>query len=113
MVDPRDDRADEIRPEAFLVQAGRDQVGHGLRRYLALLAQPVHVDLVPEQIRHGGHVGGEARQPEVDVTVREDLGEVVGYSQGLETEAKVACDGHTIFANHGHTGTAICGTGLC
>lgn len=113
MIDTRDDGADEIRAEALLVQAGRDQVGHGLRRDLALLAQPVHVDLVAEQVRHGGHVGGEARQAEVDVAVREDFGEVVGYGQGLKAEPKVACDGHAVFANHGHTGAAICGTDPC
>ena len=113
VVDAGDDGTDEIRAEALLVQAGRDQIGHRLRRDLAFLAQPVHVDLVAEQIRHGGHVGGEARQAEVDVAVREYFGEIVGYGQGLEAEPKVACDGHAVFADHGHTGTAICETGRC
>ena len=112
MIDPCDDGADEIWAEALLVQAGRDQVGHGLRRDLPLLAQPVHVDFVAEQVRHGSHVGGEAREAEVDVAVRENLGEVIGYGQGLEAEAKVARDGHAVFTNHGHTSATICEMGL-
>ncbi len=83
MINPRDDGTDEIRPEALLVQAARDQVGHGLRRDGALLAQPVHVDFVAEEVGDGGHVGGEACEAEVDVAVGEDLREVVGYREGL------------------------------
>lgn len=107
MVDAGNHGADEIRPEALFVQAARDQVGHGLGRDLAFLAQAVHVNFVAEEIRHGRYVRGEARQPQVYVAVAEDFGEVVGYGQGLHPEAEVARDGHAVFTDHSYAGTAV------
>ena len=107
MVDPRHDRADEIRAKPLLVQTARHQVGHGLRRDLALLAQAVHVYFVAEEIRHGGDVGGESREPEVDVAVGEDFWEVIRYREGLEAEAQVAGYGDAVFADHGDAGAAV------
>jgi len=75
---------------------------------LALLAQAVHVDLVTEQLADGLDIGGETSQAKVYVAVVEDLREVVGDSQGLETEAEIAGDGDTVLADHGNTGTAVC-----
>lgn len=49
-IDARHHGADKKRAEAFLVQAGGDQVGHGLRRDGPLLAQSVHVDFEPEEV---------------------------------------------------------------
>lgn len=38
-----DDRLDEVRPEALLVEGRADEVAEGLRGDLALLLHPVHV----------------------------------------------------------------------
>lgn len=108
-VEAGDDGADEVGAEAALVEGGGDEVGEGGGGDGALLAQAVHVDLVAEQVRDGGHVGGEAGEPEEDgVAVLEDLGEVVGHGQGLQAEAQVAGDGHAVLAYHGHAGAAVC-----
>ena len=75
---------------------------------MALLAQPVHVDLVAEQIGHGVDIGGETSQAEVGRRgVVEDLGEVVGDGQGLHAQPQVTGDGDAVLAHHGDTGTAI------
>lgn len=108
-IEPRDDGTDEVRPEAALVQGAGDEVRERRGRDRPLLAQAVHVDFVAEEVGHGGHVGGEARQPEVDGAVGEDLGEVVGHGEGLEAEAQVARDGDAVFAHHGDAGSAIWG----
>lgn len=78
-VEAGDDGADEVGAEAALVEGGGDEVGEGGGGDAALLAQAVHVDLVPEQVRHRRHVRGEAREAEEDVAVLEDLREVVGH----------------------------------
>ncbi len=76
---------------------------------MPLLAQAVHVDLVAEQVRHGRHVGRQARQAQEHVVaVLEDLGEVVGHGQGLQAQAQVAGYGYAVFADHGHAGAAVC-----
>lgn len=74
---------------------------------MTLLTQAVHVDFVTEQLADSLDIGGETSQAEVYVAVVEDLGEVVGNSQGLETEAEIAGDGDTVLADHGNTGTAV------
>ena len=108
MVDPREHRADEVGPEALLVQAARDKVRERLRADVALLTQPVHVDFVAEEVGHGAHVGGEAREPEVERgCVGEDFREVVGYGEGLQAEAQVAGDGDAVAPDHGHAGAAV------
>lgn len=107
LVDAGDDGADEEGPEPALVQGAGDEVCEGGRRDVALLAQAVHVDLVAEEVGDGAHVGGQARQAQVHVAVVEDLGEVVGDGQGLETETQVAGYGDAVLADHGHAGAAI------
>lgn len=108
MIDPRNDRADEERPEPFLVQAGGDQVGHGLGRDGPLLAEPVHVDLVAKQVRHRRHVRGKACQPQIYVLpVPEDLGEIVGHREGLEAKSEIARDGNAVFPDHGYAGATV------
>lgn len=102
-----DDGTDEVGAEAALVQGRGDEVGEGGGRDVALLAQAVHVDLVAEQVGDGGHVGGEAGQTEEDVAVLEDLGEVVGHGQGLQTQAQIAGYGNAVLAHHGHAGATI------
>lgn len=39
--------------------------------------------------------------------VGEDLGEVVADGEGLQAEAQIAGDGHTVFADHCYAGAAI------
>ena len=107
LVDTRDDGADKVRTEPLLIQRRRDEVGHGLGRDVALLAQAVHVDFVAEQVGHGRHVGGESRQAQEYVAVLEDLGEVVRYCERLHAEAEIAGDGYAVLAHHGHTGAAV------
>lgn len=103
-------RAHKVRAEALLVQGRRDEVGKGRGRNLALLAQAVHVDFVSEEVGDGGNIGGEAGKAKVHcLAVREDLGEVVGDGQGLETESEVAGDGDAVFAHHGYAGAAVWG----
>ena len=64
--------------------------------------------LVSEELGDGLDVCREAGETEVDLrAVGEDLGEVVADGQGLETEAQVAGDGNTVFADHGYTGAAV------
>ena len=75
---------------------------------MTLLTQAVHVDLVTEQLADSLDIGGETSQAKVHIAVVEDLGEVVGDGQGLETEAEIAGDGDTVLANHGNAGTAVC-----
>lgn len=107
-LETRNDRADEVGAKPALVQRRRNEVGEGRGRDVALLAQTVHVDLVSEEVGDGCDIRGESRQAEEDIAVLEDLGEVVGYCEGLETEAQVAGDSDTVLAYHGHAGTAIC-----
>lgn len=114
MIDARNHGADKVRPKALLVQTRRHQVRHRLRGDLPFLAQAVHVDFEAQEIADGIDVGGEAGEPEVDVTVGEDFGEVVGNGQGLQAEAEVAGDGDAVFADHGDAGSAIwTGLGGC
>lgn len=107
LIDASNNRADEERPEAALVQRAGHQVGEGRRGDVALLAQAVHVDLVAEQVGNGADVRGQPRQPKVDVAVGEDLGEVVGDGEGLQAEAEIARDRYAVLADHGHAGAAI------
>ncbi|KAJ8105932.1 hypothetical protein OPT61_g9875 [Boeremia exigua] len=109
LVDACDDGADKVRAEALLVQRRRDEVGHGLGRDVALLAQAVHVDLVAEEVRDGGHVGGESCQAKKYVAVLEDFGEVVRHGERLHAQPQVARDGDAVLADHGHAGSAVCG----
>lgn len=87
MVDAGNDGADKVGTEAAFVESTRHEVGHCLRRDLALFAETVHVDLVAEEFADRRHIGGKASETEVDVAVGEDFGKVVGYCQGLETES--------------------------
>lgn len=107
VVDAGNDGADKVRAEAALVEGRRDEVGHGLGRDLALLAQAVHVDFVAEEVGDGRHVRGQPRQAQVHGAVVEDLGEVVGHGQGLHAQPQVAGDGHAVFAHHRDTGAAV------
>lgn len=102
------DGGDEVGTEAALVEGRGDEVGESGGGDVALLAQAVHVDLVAEQVRDGGHVGGQARQAQEHVAVLEDLGEVVGYRQGLQAQPQVARHGHAVLAHHGYAGAAVC-----
>lgn len=105
---PRHHGAHKPRPEPLLVQTRADQVGHRAGTYLPLLAQAVHVDFVAHQVRHRGDVGGQAREPDVQVrAVGEDLGKVVRDGEGLEAEAEVAGDGDAVLARHREAGSAI------
>jgi hypothetical protein len=108
LVDAGNHRADKVRAEPLLVQRRRDEVGHGLRRDVALFAQPVHVDFEAEEVGDGGDIGGEARQAQEDVAVLEDLGEVVRDGEGLHAKTEIAGYGDAVLAHHGHTGAAIC-----
>lgn len=103
-----DDGADEVGAEAALVEGGGDEVGEGGGGDVALLAQAVHVHLIAEQVRDGGDVGGQAREPEEDIAVLEDLGEVVRHGQRLQAQPQVAGYGDAVLAHHGHAGTAVC-----
>lgn len=109
MVQPCNHRAHKIWPKPLLIQTGRHQIRHRLRRYLALLAQAVHVDFVAEEVGDGGDVGGEAGETEVDVAVGEDFGEVVRDGEGLQAQAQVAGYGYAVFAYHSYAGAAIWG----
>lgn len=107
-VQPRNDGGDKPRTEAALVQGGRYKVGKGAGGDLALFAEAVHVYFVAEEVRDGGHVGGEAGEAEEDVVaVLEDFGEVVGDGEGLEAEAEVAGYGYAVFAYHCYAGAAV------
>lgn len=75
---------------------------------MALLAQPVHVDLVTEEIGDSIDISSQSSQAEVGGGgVIEDLGKIVGDGQGLHAQAEIACDGNAVLAHHGDTGTAI------
>jgi len=103
-----DNGADKVRAEAPLVQRAADEVGKGARRDRPLLAQAVHIGLVAEEVRDGGHIRREPREPEEHVVaVLEDLGEVVGHGERLHAQAQIAGDGHAVFADHGDTGAAV------
>lgn len=102
-------RANEVGTESLLVQRTGDQVGHCRGRDVALLAETVHVYFVAEEVGDCRHVCGETGQTKVDVAVVEDLGEVVGDGEGLETKSEIAGYGHTVLAYHCYAGTAICG----
>lgn len=84
-IEASDDGGDEVGTEAFLVEGRGDQVGKSAGGDVALLAQAVHVGLVAEDVTDGVDVGGQAGQAEEDVAVLEDLGEVVGDGEGLDT----------------------------
>lgn len=86
-VEAGNDGADKVRPEPALVQGGADEVGEGPGSDGAFLPEAVHVDLVAEEVADGADVGGQAGESEEDVAILEDLGEVVGDGEGLETEA--------------------------
>ena len=108
MIYPRDDRTYKPRPEPLLVQTARHQIRQRLGTDIPLFSQAVHVNLIPEGVTNGLNVCGEARETEVDGGgVREDLGEVVGYREGLQAEAEVAGYGDAVFADHGDEGAAV------
>lgn len=108
LIDARHHGAHEPGAEAPLVQARTHELGEGLRADVPLLAQTVHVDLVPEELGDGGDVGGEAGEAEEGGgAVGEDLGEVVGDGHGLQAEAQVAGDGHAVLAHHRHACAAV------
>jgi hypothetical protein len=107
-VEASDHGADEVRAKTLLVEARGDEVGEGARGDGALLTQTIHICLVAEEIAHGVDIGGQAGETEEDVSVLEDLGEVVGHGEGLETETEIAGNGDAVLADHSHTGATIC-----
>lgn len=109
MIDSRNDGGHEIRTESSLVQTRADEVRQSLWGNVSFFTESVHVDLVAEQIGDGGHIGSEARDTEISRwCVVEDLGEVVGYRQGLHAESEITGDCDAVFSHHGHAGTAVC-----
>jgi hypothetical protein len=48
---------------------------------------------------HGRHVRRQSCQPQIRIAVGEDLGEVVGDSEGLHSEAQVAADSDAVLAD--------------
>lgn len=100
-------RADKVRSKPLLIQRARNQVGHRGWRDVSFLAQAVHVDFVAEEVGDGGDVGCEACETKVDITVGEDLGEVVADGEGLEAKTEVAGYGNTVFPHHCYAGAAI------
>ena len=108
MIYSRDDRTYKPRPEPLLIQTARHQIRQRLRTDVPLFAQSVHVDFIPEGVADSLDVCGEASETEVDGRgVREDLGEVVGYREGLQAEAEVAGYGDAVFADHGDESAAV------
>lgn len=97
----------KVGTETALVEARGDEVGKGTGRDGALLSQAIHVDLVAEEVADGADVGGQASEAEEDIAVLEDLGEVIGNGEGLETKSEIAGDGNTILADHGNAGAAV------
>lgn len=84
VVDSGHHRTDKIRTKPPLVQGRADQIGKCLRGDMSFLTEAVHVDFVAEEIRNCSNVCCKTSQAKVDRgSVVEDLGEVVGYSQGL------------------------------
>jgi hypothetical protein len=108
MIDSSQHRTDEERAKPPLVETAADQIGERLGCDLSLLAEPVHVDFVAEEVGYGADVGRQTGEPEVARRgVVEDLGEVVGDGEGLQAEAEVAGYGDAVFADHCDAGAAI------
>jgi hypothetical protein len=81
MIDSRQHRTHKERPKPSLVETAADQVRKRLGRDLSLLAEPVHVDFVAEEVGDCAHVGREASEPEVARRgVVKDLGKVIRNS---------------------------------